>query len=252
MGKRLIFVLAIALAISFTTAAYAEVQNLKVSGDLLLRGTNRRHFSLNDNDLKYKGAGLLSAARVRIDADLTDNVGVTVRLLNERSWTQENNENTDIDLDLAYVTLKEFLYSPLSLTVGRQELRYGNAFIIGDVDGNGASVAANVPADLSMRKAFDAIRAVLNYDPLVVELIYSKVNENDTWYTGTAERNDLDLYGINAKMDLSGLGITGTGEVYFFRRANRNTINTVGKKRYLQHCRFLGGCADRRKPHRKL
>ena len=235
MGKRLIVVLACVFALSFSVAAYAEVQNLKVSGDVLVRGVDRENFSLDDEGTaKYEASGIISAARLRVDADLTDNVSTTVRLLNERSWDQENTEDSDIDLDLAYVMMKEFLYSPLTLTVGRQELRFGNALVIGDVDGNGASVSANVPPDLSLRKSFDAIRATLNYDPLVVEVIYSKINENEAgtnaWYTGSTEKRDTDLYGVNAKYDLSALGITGTGEAYYFGRVNRSTLATVGKK----------------------
>jgi hypothetical protein len=247
MGKRLIFVLAIALALSFSTAAYAEVQNLKVSGDLLIRAIDRENFSLSDETgLKYEASGLISATRVRVDADLTDNVSTTVRLLNERSWGQEtttDTEDTDIDLDLAYATLKEFLYSPLTLTVGRQELRFGNALIVGDVDGSGASTSGSVPADLSLRKSFDAIRATLNYDPLVVDIIYSKINENDTtnWYAGTLENRDTNLYGVNAKYDLSALGITGTGEVYYFSRVNRSTEALVGKKDVAHTLGFLVG-----------
>ena len=67
----------------------------------------------------------LSQVRVRVDADLTDNIAATVRLLNERVWGEEGQagDETDIDLDLAYVAVKEFLYSPLSLIVGRREIK---------------------------------------------------------------------------------------------------------------------------------
>jgi len=240
MGKRLIVVLAIALLFSFSQA-YAEVQNLKVSGDLLIRGIDRDNFDLLQD--QYEASGVTSTTRVRIDADLTDNVSTTVRLLNERSWTEETAEDTDIDLDLAYVMMKEFLYSPLTLTVGRQELRFGNAMIIGDVDTNLASTSLNVPPDLSARKAFDALRATLNYDPLVVDIILSKIDENDAtvWYAGTLERRDEDLYGVNAKYDLSGLGITGTGELYYFGRVDRSTMETVGKKDTCHTMGFLVG-----------
>ena len=190
MSKRLIFVLAIAFALSFSVAAYAETQNLKVSGDLLIRAIDREGFSLLDD--AYEASGITSTTRVRIDADLTDNVSTTVRLLNERSWTAETNEDTDIDLDLAYVMMKEFLYSPLTLTVGRQELRFGNAMIIGDVDSNLMSASLNVPPDLSARKAFDAIRATLDYDPLVVDVIMSKIDENEVtvWFAGAVEKRE--------------------------------------------------------------
>ena len=148
MGKRLILVLALAFLVGATfSAAYAEVQNVKVSGDINILGVLRNNFDLSnpgnppssatqtkEND---KAGFFATQTRVRIDADLTDNVMATVRLINERNWTSETNSSTDIDLDLAYVTLKEFLYSPLTLTLGRQELRFGNQFIIGNAGSGG-------------------------------------------------------------------------------------------------------------------
>jgi hypothetical protein len=237
MGKRLIFVLVVALALSFSVAAYAETQNLKVSGDLLMRAVDRSAFTLNKAG-KYEVSGLITDTRVRVDADLTDNVAITVRLLNERAWGQSWASDTiygvtlgtsevsdDINIDLAYVTLKEFLYSPLTMVVGRQDLRYGNALIIG----NPGTDEWEVPADLSVKRSFDAIKGILNYDPLVVDVFFAKVNENDLWYAATIlpEDNDVNLYGVNAKYDMSGLGITGTTDLYYFSRINRSTSYTA-------------------------
>jgi len=45
MGKRLIVLLALALLVGLTfSAAYAEVQNVKVSGDIIASGVARRTF----------------------------------------------------------------------------------------------------------------------------------------------------------------------------------------------------------------
>ena len=240
MSKRLILVLALAFVVSIAVCAYAEVQNVKVSGDLLMRAISRTNFTLLKTDDKYKVGGLTSTARLRVDADLTDNVIATVRLLNERSWGANSlgiptvygkiiggivdSVGDSVTIDLAYVTLKEFLYSPLTLTVGRQELRFGNALIIGDVDSNLLASEWQIPWDLSSRKAFDAIRANLNYDPLVVDFIYAKVDEViPAWWlaTGLSERDDTDLYGVNAAYNLKDLGITGNAQLYYFGRVNR-------------------------------
>ncbi len=202
MSKRLIIVLALALVVGLAfSAAYAEVQNVKVSGDINILGVLRNNFDLGngtapkEND---KGRFFATQIRVRIDADLTDNVAATVRLINERNWTTETNSSTDIDLDLAYVTLKEFLYSPLTLTLGRQELRFGNQLIIGN---NGTYTAGSInglPSDLSERNSFDALRATLNYDPLVVDLVYAKASD-----ANVNASDDVDLFGINASYDLT-------------------------------------------------
>jgi hypothetical protein len=230
MSKRLILVLALAFVVGMAFTAFAEVQNVKVSGDLTMMGIARdnmdlaktRMVSVDPSDFdrpeyksdKYRNA--ISIVRVRVDADLTDNVSTTVRLLNERVWGAEGDTHgsTSIDLDLAYATLKEFLYSPLTMTVGRQELHFGTDLIIGDPDTNNtASSRSNLPEyekDLSLRKSFDAVRATLNYDPLVVDVIWAKPVESST-----TSNDDTTLSGINANYALDK---QTTLEGYFFSK----------------------------------
>lgn len=247
MSKRLILILALAFVVAFAFAAYAETQNVKVSGDITVMGVARDNFTLAKPKEHFIGKGdvagavgaeplidfyerdLLSIVRLRVDADLTDNVTATIRLLSERNWNGEsevagrNNANIGlnarnavaanrtlgapnvradeekVDLDLAYVTLKEFLYSPLTMTIGRQELHFGNDWIVGDPDTNGLALGSSLAeGDLSARKAFDAIRATLNYSPLTVDIIYAKVTE------GVATFNDdTTLTGLNATYELN-------------------------------------------------
>lgn len=243
MSKRLILILALAFVVGITFAAYAEVQNVKVSGDIAVTGIARNDLTLTKDqsvaDFGKKIRGVVSQARVRVDADLTDNVATTVRLLNERVWGEETSgnsplpssntktNNTEVDLDLAYVNMKEFLYSPLSLTIGRQDLRFGNGLIIGDPDTN-AIAAGHLGSnnylpdsldDLSLRKAFDAARATLDYNPLVVDLIYSKISESNI-----AAFDDVNLYGMNASYEVSKNLIA---EGYIFQRARDTGVGVA-------------------------
>ncbi|MDD5116613.1 MAG: alginate export family protein [Candidatus Omnitrophica bacterium] len=232
MSKRLIVAIALALVAGLAfSPAYAEVQNVKVSGDILMSGVARRHFGLTNSDpgdnSVLKQNFIMTQTRVRIDADLTDNVSATVRLINERIWNGQNDTNasgsnsTEIDLDLAYVTLKEFLYSPLTLTVGRQEIKFGNGLIIGE--SGAATGTTNIPTDLSERSAFDAIRATLDYDPLVIDLVYAQVKQNNT-----IDRNTVSLTGINATYSInSKVNISG---YYWFKKDN-NIDSTVSTSR---------------------
>ncbi|MGD9014785.1 MAG: alginate export family protein [Candidatus Omnitrophota bacterium] len=240
MSKRWMLILALMFLVGLTSYAYAETQNIKVSGDILLRGIARNNFTLVEEETlagtpysraKHKVKGLTSTARVRVDADLTDDVSATIRLLNERSWGRENYMhdtdllgrqgdaaagNAEVTIDLAYITLKEFLYSPLTVIAGRQELRYGNALLIGDSDTNLYADEFGVPMDLSSRKSFDAVRGILDYDPLTIDLIYAKIDEHELWwYDPTlnafwiggmnvdSENIDQDLYGVYAHYDLA-------------------------------------------------
>ncbi len=223
MSKRLIVVLAALLVAGLTCAAYAEVQNVKVSGDLTVYGLFR-DLEMNKADgvvaPTQPHQSMITITRARIDADLTDNVMTTVRLINERYWGSQDEgavgvakNTTGIDVDLAMVTLKEFLYSPATLIVGRQELRYGNAMIVGSSRGGldiVAESAIDADTDLSMRTSFDAIRLVLNYDPLVVDIVAAKVEENTTNVT-----DDQNLYGINATYTFNKDLVA---EAYWFQR----------------------------------
>jgi hypothetical protein len=239
MGKRLILVLALALVVGLTfSAAYAEVQNVKVSGDIIASGVVRNHFNLQNGPAGDKDdiqqSFFMTQAWVRIDADLTDNVSATVRLINERVWGNNRSNGSDtfdsngritsnsIELDLAYVTLKEFLYSPLTLTVGRQEIKFGNGLIIGkSAPGFAYLPVAQIPSDLSERRAFDAIRATLNYDPLVVDLMYAKVEQPVTYRNNTVELLGVNAtYAINKKIDVA---------AYYFLKSDNNDNLTDSK-----------------------
>ncbi len=209
MSKRLITLLAVAFLVAgVACAAYAEVQNVKVSGDITVLGVARNHFDLTNGPAGDKNSVnesfIGTQTRVRIDADLTDNVMTTIRLINERAWTGESVQSSDIDLDLAFVTLKEFLYSPMSVTIGRQELKYGNQLIIGAANTYAAAVANNIPTDLGMRSAFDAIKVVLNYDPLVIDTFYAKIDEGQFSGLPPADENDdTNLWGVNAAYSIN-------------------------------------------------
>jgi len=231
MGKRLILVLALALVAGLIfSPAYAEVQNVKVSGDIMMSGVSRHHFGLTYQDAGDKSVlkqnFLMTQTRVRVDADLTDNVMATVRLINERIWNGQNDSNTanssnstNIDLDLAFVTLKEFLYSPLTLTVGRQEIKFGNGLVIGK--SGAAAGTTNLPTDLSERAAFDAIRATLDYDPLVVDLVYAQVKQNTTEDRETVSLTGINAsYALNSKVNLSG---------YYWFKKNNDTNSNSGR-----------------------
>lgn len=228
MKKHLILVLALAFVAALTVGAYAEVQNVKLSGDIDVLALDRQ---LSTTSQRAETT-MASITRVRIDADLTDNVIATVRLLNERYWgdyysTGTYSSNQDrIDLDLAYVTLKEFLYSPLTLTVGRQEIHFGNDMIIGAAYTNQFTSASSqfsgtIDKDLSVRKSFDAVRATLNYDPLVIDFVISQITKdaqlNNNGATQTAlNADDQDtLIGVNANYTLNK---TTTIEGYFWQK----------------------------------
>jgi hypothetical protein len=230
----------LALVVSFATAASAEVQNVKVSGDLTAYSIWRSNYALDKDSATDTNSQnyFMSIAELQVDADLTDNVSTVVRILNQRDWDDAciggADSSLDVILDLAYVQMKEMLYSPLTLTIGRQDIWFGQGLVVGakqrDPD---AAIAAD---EYTAINSFDAVKATLDYDPWTVDLVYSKIEENNIQSaTPTGINDDVDLYGANIGYIFD--SYNGEAEAYIFslhdrseayHGADANEINTVG------------------------
>jgi len=235
-----------ALMVVLASPAFAAIQNVKVSGDITSTYVDRNDFDLGSVSGTAQDEGLksqsifLTQTRLRVDADLSDNVSTTVGLINERVWNGENASNpsgsnanyandTNVQLYLASVTMREFLYSPLSLTVGRQIFTYGNGLVIGNGLPNQATGNLQfIAQDLTMRTSEDGVRAVLDYKPLTIDLIYFKNAVNNNAISGFygSYNDNSDVYGINANYQLSD-PMNTVAEAYFFSRLNGN-VYTAG------------------------
>ena len=262
----------LALALCMTASVYAETQSVKVSGDLVTRGIFR-------SDYGYEGAPnegtgvtrtgisgpdqswLMSVAEVEIDADLTDNVQTVIRLLNQRDWNvytkaiasgttlvpngrggyTPNGDEFDVMVNLAYVTLKDFIYSPLTLTIGRQNLWFGKGFIIGanqQDPGSGPGVnnilgTGNLAApEYTAMNSFDAIKAVLDFDPWTITGIYSKIFEDSV-----QANDDSDLWGVNVGYKFD--AYKGESEAYWFFKKD-NSVDRFGPIKSDNHVHTIG------------
>ena len=222
MGKKLLLLAAL-LSVALVGTTYAAVENIKVSGDLNSEAVVR-DITLGvapvttdgDDDDQYA----FTQIRLRFDADLTEGVSAVIRLINERLWGEETATDTGTDLDLAYVELKEFLYEQISLTIGRQNLWYGNGLIIGASNNNTTGDIDSITiGGSSLRKSFDAVKAVFDYAPFVLDLVYAKIEENTV-----DQDDDVNLMGLNvAYVWDSNNGIT---EAYLFG-VNRAPFGTA-------------------------
>ncbi|MFC1699644.1 alginate export family protein [Candidatus Omnitrophota bacterium] len=206
--------------------ASAEVQNIKVSGDITAAAIYRNNYDMEDQfwtnalgwqNVEDQHSYLQSNTRLRIDADLTDNVATTIRLVNMREWDVPAATTNDINLDLASITLKEMLYSPLTLIIGRQELMYGRGMIVGpalyqDPDGS------TFYDDFSPMHGFDAVRAILDYDPWTFDMFMAKIVESDNAVL-TDSRDDLeiDLGGLNVGYQFANYNAEAEGYIFYTR-----------------------------------
>ena len=236
--KKMLLLAVLIIAVT-AMPAFASVQNIKVSGDIDSTYLVRDNFDLGDGTSSYDRdvhqSVFITQTRLRVDADLTDNVSATVALINERAWgtTDVTAGTNDIDINLAYVTLREMLYSPLTVTVGRQAFAFGNSFVIDSAGANSGTDIVDgglnsVAEDLSKRTAQDAIRLTLDYNPLTIDLVYSKISSNIIT-TADPQDDDVDLYGINANYQL-GDDMNTVVEAYFWAKIDQSVKNTGGDK----------------------
>ncbi len=229
MRKQLL--LAVLMVAVLAVPSFASVQNIKISGDVDSTFLHRKNFDLGAGLSATNGSdreqnNFFTQTRLRADADLSDNVSATVGLINERSWDNGNSSSTsDIDLNLAYVTLREMLYSPLTVVAGRQVFSYGNSLIVDATGTNNSAPSdsglATVAGDLTKQSAMDAIRAILNYDPLKVEVLYSKLSTGTKTGAPDLAQDDVDLYGVNATYNL-GDDMQSVVEAYFFAKIDQS------------------------------
>ena len=227
-------ILAVVLMVALVAVpAFASVQNVKVSGSVDSTYLFRDNFDLGQSTLNVEDTNqhlFFTQTTLRVDADLTDQVSATVALINERVWEADPGASSDVALNLAYVTLREMLYSPLTVVVGRQVFSYGNSFIMDATGANNTintdSNLNNVVEDMSKQSALDAIRLIFDYNPLTLGILYSKV---DTGTPGASFDNitdDVDLYGANATYEL-GDDLNTQVEAYFFARINKATNDST-------------------------
>ncbi len=216
--------LALALVAFAAMPAMASVQNVKVSGSIDSTWLLRNNFDLGESVIADEEQNLfLTQTMLEVTADLTDNVSTTVHLINERVWTQKDTLDGGIDLHLAYVTLREMLYSPLTVVVGRQAFHYGNSFIV-DAGGTNNSAPTDsglnsVAEDLTKQTAQDAVRLVFDYKPLTLEMLFSKIDSRTNTLVAD-DSDDIDLYGVNAGYEV-GDSMNTQVEAYFFARIDK-------------------------------
>ncbi len=226
MSKCLILVLALAFVVGIAFAAYAEVQNVKVGGDVTILGISRYGFNLTEEEAD--ASILAHIARLKIDADLTDAVALTMILRNEAIWGTSarttTSDDNEIDLACAFVTMKEFLNEKVSLKLGKMPVRLGAGLLIGDPDTNQSSGGPFNPGfgDLSSRKAFTGGIATIDLSPVTLTLGGLKVSEGQV-----GAGSDTNAYIANLAYDT---GVKNTVvEVYdVLKDTTSSEVNNVG------------------------
>ena len=256
--KKIITLLAAVMLVGFfAVPAFSAVENVKVGGDIVVKGIYRNNFDLLEKARGTGAAGdgnsyIYSGARIYVSAELTDNVSAMVRFIDERDWSGVvglDAISRGVQTDLAYIKIADLMLPSLDLTVGRQEIQIGDGLVVGSQYRAGLLnrlVSTSYYYDYGLQKAFDAIRLDYAFTaaPVTVSVFKAKITEA---YDNAAialpmigaigNANDSDLYGLDVVINGNvagqnliinpyfvnyGISVNGTQEA--------NDLNTVGLK----------------------
>jgi hypothetical protein len=223
--------------LGMSVPAFAEVQNVRVGGDVTVRAFHRENLDLHDNDNPIGGGGLdgqsyfNSTIGLNVGADLTENVSTFIRLANERDWNVDGAATADFALSQGYITLKELFYTPVTLRLGRQPIVWGRGFVLGsslipDTINRAGDLHASIAADeFTDFTSFDAVRLTADLSgnaavdlPFTVDYVYIKLDENTIGNVA----DDVNLQGVNVSTQFE----SGEVEAYYLNK--RDKSNTAG------------------------
>ncbi len=180
-------VVVVVLMVCMGAVAYADLQNVTVGGELRIRG--RWWENWNDVSLAY----VEQLTALHVNADFTDNVSAFMEIHTYDKWGEAFRSNylTGVDsrgsaentsFHQAYINVDKMFGTPLRLRVGRQDLTFGKAWLLGS------------QVSPTWWYSYDAVRLTYAVDKFSVDAWWAKLAENSP----IEEDGDVDYYGIYA------------------------------------------------------
>lgn len=184
---------------------FADVQNIRLSGDIRLRGYYLARAGVQESEDQVGDATFITQrTRVSVEADLEDHVLVVVTLKAEGKWGSDNqtvtdagagtandttiNRRWDLGITEAYLQLNELFYSPATLKLGRQYLNYGRGLIISSAE---------------QEYNFDAARLVLDFYPFTLDIVGAQLANNQLFSANPSHNGSADLLFINGRYEVN-------------------------------------------------
>ncbi len=177
-----------ALMVGLSFGAYAELQNVLVSGSLRMRGN---YFNLDEMDDR---SFVEQRTRLGVQADFTSNVSAFIELDSFDIWGEDFRSDYvtgvdsrgltvgDVEVYQGYIEATDMWDTPVYMRIGRQEVALGNQWLVG-VNDVGWSYTG---------LSFDGVIAGYDTDMVDVKAMWLKLNEN----FGDFGDDDVDLYGV--------------------------------------------------------
>jgi len=217
--------------------SFADVQNIRLSGDIRIRG----YFLDSTGIAPGSGGGqqfdgnesfIAQRTRVSCEADLEDHVLVVVTLQAEGKWGDDNqnyyadagagsqqsygaiSRRWEVGVAEAYVQFNEIFYTPATLKLGRQYLQYGRGLILSSVE---------------QEYNYDAARLVLDYYPLTIDIVGAELVNNQAFGGQPTHDGANDLLFVNARYELSDSAIKDVEAYVGWVSQSQNTLLSVSR-----------------------
>jgi hypothetical protein len=207
---------------AMASSVFADVQNIRLSGDVRVRGYYLKNANSDvgtSRDVNKRDTTFITQrTRITCEADLEDHVLVVVTLKAENQWgrpgtaTALGGENTSaVGVSEAYVQLSEMFFTPATLKLGRQYLNYGHGLILSSVD---------------QVYNYDAGRLVLDFYPFTVDVVGAKLFDGSD-YQANPGHFGRNLLFINGRYEMKDAVIKDV-EAYFGWIANGSANQPSG------------------------
>jgi hypothetical protein len=188
MRKSLV-VLIIAVSVATAVPAFADLQNVVVGGSIRMRAN---WFDYGDS--MNSNAFVEQNTKLNVRADFTDAVSAFIEFDDYENWGDDFRSNyltgidsradssDDVEVYQAYIDANEMWGTALKARIGRQEIKLGSGFLVGNNSKNAYFRGLS----------FDGIRLTYATDQFSVEGLYAKLAENSP----LEEDGDIDMYGV--------------------------------------------------------
>lgn len=221
--KKAWLVVALTALSGLAASTFADVQNIRLSGDIRLRGyyladsAEAEDTGGSPQALQDESFFISQRTRVCVEADLEDHVLVVVTLKAEGLWGASDNTTGssgagtedeadgkinrlwDLGITEAYVQLNELFYSPATAKIGRQYLNYGRGLIISSAE---------------QEYNFDAARLVLDLYPVTIDIVGARQQDFGS-FGGDSPHPSSDLLFVNARGEVNANNAKVNLEGYF-------------------------------------
>jgi hypothetical protein len=183
---------------------FADVQNIRLSGDIRVRGYYLADAGTPQNE---EATFISQRTRVCVEADLEDHVLVVVTLKAEGLWGSDNNADEssgagtssgagsdainrrwEVGVTEAYLQLNELFYSPATLKLGRQYLHYGRGLILSSAE---------------QEYNFDAARLVLDFYPFTLDLVGASAVNNQSFTANPSGAGGAEVLFVNGRYEMN-------------------------------------------------